>query len=226
MICRTGVRVTKSTKSQKWKHCPLVVKSTQFKENTVESERGNCTKVWLKARTTTRTQQDHLTPPPLEATPPPAKPTRLRLIFLQFRWFPTGALRCSAALAGRGGGHVYMAPCRSSSRCSRCRRRSCRESTASAASSVDPGPPADRRQLTLSFLNSSYSGLSVGSSSLHSGQVLVCGGEGGGEYSQRWAVGRTCRGPPHVVEPGQDAGGVEEVFAGHLVQLLLPLELQ
>lgn len=34
------------------------------------------------------------------------------------------------------------------------------------------------------------------------------------------------RGPPHVVEPGQDAGGVEEVFAGHLVQLLLPLELQ
>lgn len=28
--------------------------------------------------------------------------------------------------------------------------------------------------LTLSFLNSSYSGLSVGSSSLHSGQVLVC----------------------------------------------------
>lgn len=104
MICRSGVGVTKSTKSQKWKHRPLVVKSTQFKENTVESERGNCTKVWLKARTTTRTQQDHLTPPPLEATPPPAKPTRLRLIFLQFRWFPTGALRCSAALAGRGVG--------------------------------------------------------------------------------------------------------------------------
>lgn len=202
-----------------------MVKITQFKENTVESERGNCTKVWFKARqrTTTITQHDHLTPPPLEATPPPAKPTRLRLIFLQLRWFPTGALRCSTALLG---GHVYMAPCRSSSRWSRCRRRSCRESTPSAASSVDAGSPADHRQLTLSFLNSSYSGLSVGSSSLHSGQVLVCRGEGGCEYSQRWAVGQMFRGPPHVVEPGQDAGGVEEVFAGHLVQLLLPLELQ
>lgn len=30
------------------------------------------------------------------------------------------------------------------------------------------------RSLALSFLNSSYSGLSVGSSSLHNGQVLVC----------------------------------------------------
>lgn len=30
----------------------------------------------------------------------------------------------------------------------------------------------------------------------------------------------------HVAEPGQDAGGVEEMFAGHLPELLLLLELQ
>lgn len=48
------------------------------------------------------------------------------------------------------------------------------------------------RSLTLSFLNSSYSGLSVGSSSLHSGQVLVC----------RW----THRGEGGVSEVGRGRG--------------------
>lgn len=49
---------------------------------------------------------------------------------------------------------VYMAPCRSSSRCSLC------------------------FLLSLSFLNSSYSGLSVGNSSRQSGQELVLPNQG------------------------------------------------
>lgn len=49
---------------------------------------------------------------------------------------------------------------------------------------------------------------------------------GKSQWGQRLAEGGAVRGHSHVVEPGQDAGGVEEMFAGHLVKLLLLLKLQ
>lgn len=46
------------------------------------------------------------------------------------------------------------------------------------------------------------------------------------QWGQRSAEGGALRGRSHVVEPGQDAGRVEEMFAGHLVKLLMLVELQ
>lgn len=75
--------------------------------------------------------------------------------------------------------HVYMAPCRSSSRCSLCfllswRRKKCSVRERSLIMSMT-GDQMCCYSLTLSFLNSSYSGLSVGSSSRQRGHELVCG---------------------------------------------------
>lgn len=46
------------------------------------------------------------------------------------------------------------------------------------------------------------------------------------QWGQMSAGGGALQGCSHVAEPGQDAGGVEEMFAGHLVELLLLLEFQ
>lgn len=72
-------------------------------------------------------------------------------------------------------GHVYMAPWRSSSRCSRCFLLSCRTERKSFQWRTDDTESSQRTRisLTLSFLNSSYSGLSVGNSSRQSGQEFV-----------------------------------------------------
>lgn len=80
--------------------------------------------------------------------------------------------------------HVYMDPCKSSSLCSLCFLLSYR-----TENNIQPRTDAILKAqledeahlyrpkhiyiLTLSFLNSSYSGLSVGNSSRHSGQELV-----------------------------------------------------
>lgn len=129
--------------------------------------------------------------------------------------------------------HVYMAPCRSSSRCSRCFLLSCRgrkkNKSGRAGRHLSDG---EGQKLTLSFLNSSYSGLSVGSSRRQSGQEFVY------ECKRRRRSSdssRKCRTGNEVTDllmefylpqPRQDASGVEEVFTRHLSNRLLFLELQ
>lgn len=128
------------------------LKSLSLKKNTVDSERQEVNKGQLETQQQITRSPDASTTrghTPTGGHTPSSKPNPLLflLILLQFHWISTGTLRCSAGLLGC---HVYMAPCRSSSRCSLCRRRSCRRSRPSASRQRDQDGSADRGSLSLS----------------------------------------------------------------------------
>lgn len=132
--------------------------------------------------------------------------------------------------------HVYMAPCRSSSLCSRCFLLSYRTENTNQPGTdamLSGTNPTHSHTLTLSFLNSSYSGLSVGNSSRQSGQELVYDRKHAKD--SKWILHRTfglewnselrmCE--LYLAEPGQYTSWVEKVFARHFSNRLLFLELQ
>lgn len=143
-----------------------------------------------------------------------------------------------------------MLPCRSSSLCSLCFLLSYR-----TEHNIQPGTdailktqledeahlgrPTHNYTLTLSFLKSSYSGLSVGNSSRHSGQELVYEWKhtkdskgilkllklfhnmSDEELNSKWYTRQL-----YLAQPGQYASRVEKMFARHFSNCLLFLKLQ